>query len=335
MSIIPMRNTPPDHGIRVPYETHSAFIAELFVAAGMDPEEAALMGRILATADKRCVYSHGSQQALGYLPKLRDGEVNPRPDVRTVRESETVVVLDGDGGMGYGPSCRGMEIAIEKAKTHGLGAATTRNHYHFGAAGNYSRMAIEHECVGWALSTHRVALDPDNVIMSASGGSPMSLAFPTRNQPPLVLDMAAVFMGYRDDLFQEHYALFAKSLGLAVALQALGGILAGIWKPEFQPPRSKWESNQGAFLLAMKIDHFMEVEEFERTLDDFVSKAREMKPFPGMPHAELPGGMEWRWEKENDEKGVPLSDEHRVKLEEIADTFNVKPPYAAFESSRY
>ncbi len=335
MSTIPMRNTPPDHGIRVPYETHSAFIAELFVAAGMDPEEAALMGRILATADKRCVYSHGSQQALGYLPKLRGGEVNPRPDVRTVRESETVVVLDGDGGMGYGPSCRGMGIAIEKAKTHGLGAAATRNHYHFGAAGNYSRMAIEHECVGWALSTHRVALDPDNVIMSASGGSPMSLAFPTRNQPPLVLDMAAVFMGYRDDLFQEHYALFAKSLGLAVALQALGGILAGIWKPEFQPPRSKWESNQGAFLLAMKIDHFMEVEEFEQTLDDFVSKARKMKPFPGMPHAELPGGMEWRWEKENDEKGVPLSDEHRVKLEEIADTFNVKPPYAAFESSRY
>lgn len=335
MSSIPMRNTPPDHGIRVPYETHSAFIAELFVAAGMRPGEAGLMARILATADKRCVYSHGTQQALGYLPKLRDGEVNPRPKVTAVRESDTVVVLDGDGGMGYGPSHRGMETAIEKALTHGLGAATTRNHYHFGAAGNYSRLALEHGCVGWALSTHRVTLDPDSVIMSASGGSPMSLAFPTRSQPPLVLDMAAVFMGYKDELFQEFYALFAKSLGLAVALQALGGILAGIWRPEFQPPRTKWESNQGAFLLAMKIDHFMDLDEFERSLDDFVSKARNMRPFPGMPSAELPGGMEWRWEKENDEKGVPLSDEHRVRLEEIADTFSVEPPYASFESTRF
>ena len=163
----------------------------------------------------------------------------------------------------------------------------------------------------------------------------MSLAFPTRNQPPLVLDMAAVFMGYQDDLFKEHYALFAKSLGLAVALQALGGILAGIWKPELQPPRSKWESNQGAFLLAMKIDHFMEVEEFEQTMDGFVSQARKMKPFPGMPHAELPGGMEWRWVKENEAKGVPLSTDHRQRLEEVAVTLNVKPPFEAFESTRF
>lgn len=335
MTPIPMRNTPPDHGIRVPYETHLAFIKELFVSAGMDGDEAGLMGRILATADKRCVYSHGTQQALGYLPKLRDGDVNPRPDVTTVRESETVLVLDGDGGMGYGPSHRGMETAIQKALAHGLGAAVTRNHYHFGAAGNYSRMALEHGCVGWALSTHRVALDPENVIMSASGGSPMSLAFPTRNQPPLVLDMAAVFMRYKDELFQEHFALFAKSLGLAVALQALGGILAGIWRPEFQPPRTKWESNQGAFMLAMKIDHFMDLDEFEQTLDDFVSKARKMKPFPGMPHAELPGGMEWRWERENEAKGVPLSDDHRGKLEDMAREFDVKPPYGAFESTRF
>ncbi len=335
MSSIPMRNTPPVHGIRITFESHSAFIAELFVAAGMDAEEAGLMGRILANADKRCVYSHGSQQAVGYLQKIRDGAVNPRPDVTVVRESETVAVLDGDGGMGYGPSYRGMEIAIEKALANGLGAATTRNHFHFGAAGNYSRMALEHECVGWALSTHRVALDPNNVIMGASGGSPMSLAFPTRHQPPLVLDMAAVFMGYRDDLFREHFALFAKSLGLAVALQALGGILAGIWKSEFQSPQSKWESNQGAFLLAMKVDHFMDLEEFEHTMDDFIAQARRMKPFPGMPHAELPGGMEWRWEKENEAKGVPLSDEHRQRLEEVAESSGVKPPFAAFESTRF
>ena len=335
MSSIPMRNTPPDHGIRIPFESHSAFIAELFVAAGMAAEEAGLMGRILANADKRCVYSHGSQQAIGYLQKIRDGAVNPRPSVMVVRESETIVVLDGDGGMGYGPSYRGMEIAIDKALAHGLGAATTRNHFHFGAAGNYSRMALEHGCIGWALSTHRVTLDPESVIMAASGGSPMSLAFPTRREPPLVLDMAAVFMGYQDSLFQEHYALFAKSLGLAVALQALGGILAGIWKPELQSPRSKWESNQGAFLLAMKIDHFMEVVEFEQTLDSFVSQARKMKPFPGMPHAELPGGMEWRWEKENEAKGVPWSNDHRLRLEEAADKLNVKPPFEAFESTRF
>ena len=163
----------------------------------------------------------------------------------------------------------------------------------------------------------------------------MSIAFPTKTQPPLVLDMSAVFMNYEDRLFQQHYALFAKSLGLGVALQALGGILAGIWKTELKSPQSKWESNQGTFLLAFKIDNFMEREEFENTLDDFIGQARRMKPFPGMPHAELPGGMEWRWDKENAIKGVPLSDEHRMSLEDAAKLLQVTTPFELFEESRY
>ena len=163
----------------------------------------------------------------------------------------------------------------------------------------------------------------------------MSLAFPTRDQPPLVLDMSAVFMNYEDSLFQQHYALFAKSLGLGVALQALGGILAGIWKTELKSPQSKWDSNQGTFLLAFKIENFMGMEEFENTLDDFIGQARRMRPFPGMPHAELPGGMEWRWEQENDVKGIPLSNEHQMSLEGVAKSLDVTSPFELFESSRY
>ena len=334
MSNIPMRNTTPLHGIRIPFETHTLFITKLFLAVGMQLKYAELMGEMLATADSRCVYSHGSLQVLDYLQQIREGRVNSSPKVTIAQESDTTAVLDGDGGMGYGPAHQGMSLAVEKALKHGIGAVTTRNHYHFGAAGNYSRMAIKHNCVGWALSAHRYNLDSNQVIMGASGGSPMSLAFPTQTQPPLVLDMGTVFMNYEDSLFQKYYGLFAKSLGLGVAIQAIAGILAGIWKPELQS-HSKWIANQGTFLLAFKIDNFMPLDEFQHTLDFFIAQARRMRPFPGMPHAELPGGMEWRWEKENLLKGVPLDDDLCLKLNTVAESLNIETPFKRYESTRF
>jgi LDH2 family malate/lactate/ureidoglycolate dehydrogenase len=332
---LPMRNKPPEHGLRVPFADLSRFVRDLFVEAGMYPDDAGLMGELLARADQRCVYSHGTQQTPGYIRKILQGDVNPRAAVTVVSETDTTAVLDGDGGLGYLPSYRGAEMAVAKAREHGVGVATTRNHFHFGAAGNYSRLALPHRCIGLAISSHRYTLDPDAIILRASGGSPMSIAFPSRTQPPVVLDMSAGMLPNQEDLYPLYHWVFMKSLGLGVAFQALGGILAGIWKPECQRPRSKWESNQGAFIAAFNVAHFMPLEEFEQTMDGFIRQARQMKPFPGMPSAELPGGMEWQWEQENSRLGIPIGDAHRAALEGIAQEMGIAAPFAGFEHMRF
>jgi len=332
---LPMRNKLPDHGIRVPFEDLSQFVCDLFVKAELYRHDAKLLGKILSTADMRCVYSHGTRQTPGYIRKIMDGDVNPRPTITIAKEEVTTAVLDGDGGLGYFPSYQGMEMAIGKAKQYGVGVVTTRNHFHFGAAGNYSRMALTNNCIGLALSSHRYPLESDKLIMGASGGSPMSLAFPSRTQPPLVLDMSASMMGYDEELFKEFHYVFSKSLGLGVALHALGGILAGIRNPEFEKPQSRWESNQGAFLAAFNIDHFMGIDEFETTMDHFISQARRMKPLPNMPTAELPGGMEWRWEHENSKSGIPIDMDHQKALEDIAKELKVPSVFGFFEETRF
>lgn len=332
---LPMRNKPPEHGIRIPHEDLAQFVSDLFVKVGLYRHDARLMGEILATADSRCVFSHGTRQTAGYIRKIQDGDVNPRPTITVVKEENTTAVLDGDGGLGYFPSYRGMEMAIAKAKQMGVGVVTTRNHFHFGAAGNYSRMALTNNCIGIALSSHRYPMEADRIIMGASGGSPMSMAFPSRTQPPLVLDMSASMMGYDEDLFKEFHYVFAKSLGLGVALHALGGILAGIRRPEFEKPQSPWESNQGAFLAVFNIDHFMGIDEFETTMDHFIRQARRMKPFPNMPAAELPGGMEWRFEHESAKLGIPIGEDHQRVLEDIAEELKVPTIFRFFDDTRF
>ena len=334
---LPMRNSPPEHGIRVPFEDLRRYVGELFTRAGMYRHDADLLADILTRTDQRCVYSHGTRQAVGYIQRIRDGEVNPRAKVTVIEESSTTVTLDGDGGMGYFPCYRGTEMAIEKAKKHGVGVATSCNHFHFGAAGVYSRMALPHDCIGLAISSHRYPLDPDKSILNASGGSPMSIAIPAQTQPPFVLDMSAGIMpgADREALFEQYASAYIKSLGLGIMFQVLGGILAGIRKPEFQPPVSKWTSNQGAFVVVFNVVNLRPVDEFKREMDDFIRQARDMKPMPGMSRAELPGGMEWQWEKENERDGIPIRDDHREILERIGNELNVPSPFHHFEKTRF
>jgi len=52
-------------------------------------------------------------------------------------------LVDGGGGLGHPAARLAMAIAIEKAKTTGVGIVPVRNSAHFGACGFYALMAVE------------------------------------------------------------------------------------------------------------------------------------------------------------------------------------------------
>lgn len=330
-----LRNYPPAAGIRVPGPQMRELVASLFCCAGLGADDAALMAELLVQNDLRCVFSHGTRQLPEYLHLLLQGKVNPRPQISVRDETPTTAVLDGDGGLGHFPCHRGAFMAIAKAKAHGVGAVTTRNHFHFGSAGKYSRLALDHNCIGLATSAHRFPLDPENLVLHAASVSPLSIAVPAGAQPPLVLDMGAGLLPYDPDLFAQYPAPFFKGLGLGAVFMALGGVLAGIWKPEFQHHPAGWISNQGSFIAAFDVAHFMDVEEFKKEMDRYIVQARAMRPLPGTERAELPGGLEWAWEQENRELGIPYSDEHQQLIEQVAGELSVATPFAHWEHTRF
>ena len=329
--MLQLPNYPPVHGIRVPADDMGRLVTDLFIRVGMAPEEAQLTASLLVECDLRCVFSHGTRHAPEYVRKILEGRVNPRPDVRVVEEGETTAGRDGEGGLGFSPSCRGAEMAIARANEHGIGAATTRNHFHFGAAGVYSRLGLRHDCVGLASSSVRYAFSPENLVLRAAGASPLSVAVPTAVEPPLVLDMGAHLLPHEPELMAQFPRVFFKSLGLGAVLYALGGLLAGIRRPECLPPETQWEANQGSFIAFFSVSRFMPVEEFKPEMDRYVAQARGMQPFPGMDQAELPGGMELHWEQENKRLGIPVGEEHRAELESMAAELRVDTPFAGCE----
>ena len=325
----------PESCLRMPSDDLRQLIAALFEKAGTSRQDAELMARLLVDSDLRGVFSHGTKQTSGYVHMMLEGRVNPKPTVSVVSETRTTQVLDGDGGLGHFPCYQGTHWAVARAKEYGTAAVTTRNHFHFGGAGKYSRIALEQDCIGLAVSSHRLGLDPQSSVNGASGGSPISVAFPSGVEPTLVLDTGANFIDWDAEHFERDPWPFFKSLGLGAVLQGLGGILAGIYKPEFQAPQSPWESNQGGFIAVFDVACFMPVDEFKKEMDRYMHQVRNMQPLPGLERAELAGSVEWQRERDFGGNGIPITTAHQQILETLSEELGVETPFAAHELSRF
>ncbi len=324
-------NVVPKDFIRVMPDAIRSFITEVFQKAGASKDDAMHIANLLVLTDLRGVFSHGTRQTLGYVGMMLDGKVNPMPNVQCIDESPTTAVYDGDGGMGHFASYYAARAAVKKAKEMGLGAATSRNHFHFGSAGKYSRLALEEDCIGFAVSCHRFRHSPDGMIVNATGASPMSFAIPAGNQPPIVVDMALGIDARLplEQSFEQSPAAYFKMLGLSHVSHALGGFMAGIWlydKPP-NPPRI-WEgANQGAFIAAFDISKFRPIDEFKTEVDRHIHDARQMRPAPGYDRADLPGGLEWEREHEWTEFGIPLGEAHQEQFKALAERVGVPLPF--------
>src|SRR6188474_2671168 len=69
-------------------EPLAATVSALFQRVGMPADDADTAADVLVSADLRGVDSHGVSNMLRvYIDNLRSGEINPRPDLRVVRES--------------------------------------------------------------------------------------------------------------------------------------------------------------------------------------------------------------------------------------------------------
>ena len=229
-----MGNTPPAEGIRVPVSVLRELTADLFQKAGTNSADAQFLADLLTATDLRGVHSHGTWQIHGYAHMMLEGRVNPRPNIKVTSATTTARVYDGDGGMGHFPCHQAMTWVAETAAEYGTAAATTRNHFHFGSAGKYSRIAAAAGCVGIAISSHRYDLPSESIIKGVNATSPISIAFPNGEQPPLVLDMGAHMLPWGEELFAQIPFAFFKELGIGAVNRALGrrasrDLLAGIY----------------------------------------------------------------------------------------------------------
>ena len=185
-----MTKTPEDTRPSRDADQVSAWLARLFMAAGVGSDAAATVAEALVEADLDGVPSHGLLQAPIYLKRLLAGSVSTAAEGRRVTESEAVSVFDGDVVLGALAAQQAMADAIARARRHGIAAAAVRRGFHFGAAGRYARMASSAGLIGIAMCNSRAMMPAPGGAEPVVGNNPLAIAVPTADGVPLVLDMA-------------------------------------------------------------------------------------------------------------------------------------------------
>ncbi len=181
---------PEETGLRVWAEPLKAFCVRVFDKMNVPEEDARIVADVLVAANLRGIDSHGVARLRRYVNGLRDGVMLARPQVQVVTETPATALIDAGAGLGQPVSYRAMEKAIQKARDYGAGFVTVRNSNHYGIAGYYAMMALEHDCIGISMTNAAVLVVPTFGRDAMLGTNPIAVAAPAGDERPFVLDMA-------------------------------------------------------------------------------------------------------------------------------------------------
>ena len=176
---------------RVPAARIREQLVSVLGAWGMSAAHTATTAEMMLETDLRGVDSHGISMLPTYDREFRAGRLNMRPVFKTVREGPATALIDADASLGHPVAVHAMTLAVDKCRASGVAVVAVFNSHHFGAAGCYSRIAVERGVIGMVTAATRgVSMVPTFAAEPVLGTNPLAFAAPTRRNPPFELDMA-------------------------------------------------------------------------------------------------------------------------------------------------
>ena len=160
----------------------------LLVAAGVPKPQASTTARCIVASDRWGIGSHGLMRLPFYLARLQAGGINPAAELKTITDLPSLVVFDGDDGLGHWQLHHAAELASERAMVNGIAAVGVGRSNHCGALGIYVWPMINRGLVGIAFSTGPAVMPPWGGNKALLSTSPIAAGIPTN--PPTVVDLA-------------------------------------------------------------------------------------------------------------------------------------------------
>jgi LDH2 family malate/lactate/ureidoglycolate dehydrogenase len=174
----------------LPVSTIYDFIKDTFVKLDVPPEDALISANVLIASDLRGILSHGIGRLKMYYDRIKSGQHQVVTNFEVTRDTPTTAVVDGHHGMGMVIGIRAMRMAIEKARTYGMGSVAVRNSTHFGIDGYYVNMAINEGMIGMSFTNARPAIAPTFSVQPMLGTNPIAFGCPTDEECPFLFDGA-------------------------------------------------------------------------------------------------------------------------------------------------
>jgi LDH2 family malate/lactate/ureidoglycolate dehydrogenase len=332
----------------------------LLTALGVPDDNAVLAADTLIEADLRGVRSHGTHLVALYVDRFRAGSILPDAPIDVVRDEGATVLLDANLGLGQIAGVYAIDLAVERAKIHGVAAVSVRECTHLGALGYYTLRAAKQNCMGMVVQNGPAFVPPFGGLTGMFSTNPYSYALPACEEAPIVFDIATTAVagnkillakknnepsippGWATDAAgrpttdtraasQDHLQWFGghKGYGIAFFVEVMAGVLAGSSFGRTENTRSpvhgKDRVAKGALFLALDVARFRPGDQFGRDVDTLVRDIRSSEPVEGQDRVYVPGEIEHLLRLERLQKGIPMSKGVLDELDRFASELGVTP----------
>lgn len=336
-----------------------AFIARCLVACDMPSEDADTVARLMTEADLIGQEGHGVFRLPMYIKRIRAGGMNMRPEFKRVSERTATALIDGDNGMGHLVMHHATKLAMEKARTTGVAWVGARMSNHAGPASLYAMMPARENMIGLYLAVgsanHMPPWGGTDMLLSTN---PIAVALPSREYPPIVLDMATTVAAYgkvktaaqRGETMPEGWMIDRngdpltdptrssegfllpiggpKGYGLSLVFGILAGVLNGAAfgrdVVDFNAD-AETVTNTGQMILALDIAAFTDPEAFKADIDEVWRQMKSSATMPGVDEVRLPGERLEKVRQSRTAGGIPIPDALRSTLAALAEDLGVAP----------
>lgn len=315
-------------------------IEAIVLAGGSEPREAQLVAENLVTANLTGHDSHGIGMIPRYVESLKEGGLQPNRHPVMKLDGGALVALDGQAGYGQVIGLEATDIAIERAKVHGVCVMALANSHHLCRIGQWAEQAVAQELVSLSFVNviSRSIVAPFGGSDARFGTNPCTIGVPLAGQPPFILDMATsgVAQGKvrvahnkgeklppglllddkgnptleaRFGVIEPFGALTTfglhKGYGLAVVCELLGGALSGggTWHTT---DRSKKRVLNGMLSILIDPKKLGTADVFEREARAFIDWVKRSPPAPGMDRVRIAGDPERETRARREKEGIAV-----------------------------
>ena len=209
-------SSPPSTNVSVPLTELTETCRRAIKTYGYDDDETAVLLDVMMYAQLR-----GNNQGIIKVTTkgiARDPAAAP---IHVEHETQLSACLNGNKNAGMVVIHKAMDMAIDKAKTHGFGICGTNNtSTSTGALGYYAQKIAEEGMIALVFAVSPEFVAPNGAIEPIFGTNPVGVGIPTAGKP-VVLDMATSAYSFFG-LLEARTA--GKKIPLGVAIDSTGAV---------------------------------------------------------------------------------------------------------------
>ena len=167
-------------------------VAGILRGSGSSVAEAVTVAANLVLANLSGHDSHGVGMVPRYVDAVIEGGLQPNAAAKVSLDIGTMLALDGQRGYGQVVGDQAMQMALERARTHGSCIMTLGNAHHLGRIGHFAEMAVAQGLVAlhFVNVLSRPIVAPWGGADGRFGTNPCCIGIPLHGRDPFVLDFA-------------------------------------------------------------------------------------------------------------------------------------------------